>query len=38
MQDLLNLADYLEAALSAAVYECRAGEPYHATIPGLPDV
>lgn len=38
MQDLLNLADYMEAALSAAVYECCAGEPYHATIPGLPDV
>ena len=38
MQDLLNLADYLEAALNAAVYERQTGKAYHATIPGLPDV
>ena len=38
MQDLLNLADYLEAALSAAVYERSPGEAYHATISGLQDV
>lgn len=39
MQDIVNLAEYMEAALSAAVYERRGpGEPYHATIPGLRDV
>ena len=38
MQDLINLAAYLEAALSAAVYERQAGEAYRATIPGLRDV
>ena len=38
MQDLLNLADYMEAALSTAIYERQSGEPYHATIPGLSDV
>ena len=38
MRDLVNLADYLEAALSAAVYERRPGEAYHGTIPSLPDV
>ena len=38
MQAIVNLADYLEVALSTAIYERQTGEPYHATIPGLPDV
>lgn len=38
MQDLLNLADYMEAALSTAVYERRTSEPYHGSIPSLQDV